>query len=67
MVGELKQSTITLAGDNGKKPAYFILGEECDLRWCRGVLSVFHESDSIAVLSDSCSRPRGKHSPNRLM
>src|SRR5262249_43922216 len=52
----MKQSTVAVAGDDRKEPAYLILGEKgnCGQWW--GVLAGLHRSDSIAVLSDFAQR-----------
>jgi hypothetical protein len=32
MIGQLKEGTVALPGDDRKEPAYLVLGEEGDLR-----------------------------------
>ena len=54
MIGQLKEGTIALAGNDGKQPAHLVLSEEGDLGEWRGALAWLHEADSIPVLSDFC-------------
>ncbi len=66
MIGQLKEGTITLPGDDRKEPAHLILGEEGNLGQWGGVLPGLHRSDSIVVLSDYCYQAPGKYAWNRL-
>jgi hypothetical protein len=67
VVSELKQGPIPCAGDGGQETAHLVLGEKRELGGGGCVWSRVHESDSICVLSDSCSPPWRKYSLSQLM
>src|SRR5712664_3041663 len=66
MIGQLKEGTVALAGDDRKQPAHLVLGEKGDLRWGRSVRAWLHASDSLPVLSEKGHRREDAYRRTRL-